>query len=199
MVGKESMRASFHPLCEGRQHAIRPDIRFNPGPAAPDLSGGVSPRGNHGRALVRLSVFHASTSLPPLAPRPLRRFNATMETLTPVRLSSGAQVSLFHVPNLPTIPPPTTWWTPVVAFAPYPSAQQISRVGTAATQCLPTHGSRLHHSLAGSPITPGRNGFVILRTGRSPPAALHPASRRRSCSRLQAGEGIPGEDLHLSD
>jgi hypothetical protein len=34
---------------------------------------------------------------------------------------------------------------------------------------------------------------------RSPPAAPHPASRRRSCSRLQAGERIPEEDLHLSD
>jgi len=34
---------------------------------------------------------------------------------------------------------------------------------------------------------------------RSPPAAPHPASRRRSCSRLQAGERIPEEDFHLSD
>jgi hypothetical protein len=46
-------------------------------------------------------------------------------------------------------------------------------------------------------MAPGRIEFVILRTGRSPPAALHPASRRRSCSRLQAGECLPGEDFHL--
>lgn len=59
--------------------------------------------------------------------------------------------------------------------------------------------SRLRHWLAGSPIAPGRIEFVILRTGRSPPAALHPASRRRSCSWLQAGERMPGEDFHLSD
>ncbi|HEX7294902.1 MAG TPA: hypothetical protein VF251_04055, partial [Pyrinomonadaceae bacterium] len=39
----------------------------------------------------------------------------------------------------------------------------------------------------------------ILRTGRSPPAALHHASLRRSGIRLQAGERLPGEDLHLSD
>ena len=32
---------------------------------------------------------------------------------------------------------------------------------------------------------PRRNGFVILRTNTSPPAALHPASRRRSCLRLR--------------
>src|SRR5208337_5524093 len=29
-----------------------------------------------------------------------------------------------------------------------------------------------------------RNGFVILRAVRSPPAASHPVSRRRSCLRL---------------
>jgi len=48
-------------------------------------------------------------------------------------------------------------------------------------------------------FAPGRIEFVILRTGRSPPAALHHASLRRSCIRLQAGERFPGEDLHLSD
>jgi hypothetical protein len=41
--------------------------------------------------------------------------------------------------------------------------------------------------------------FVILRTGRSPPVAPHPASRRRSYFRLQAGERLPEEDSHLSD
>ena len=40
--------------------------------------------------------------------------------------------------------------------------------------------------------------FVILRTGHSPSVALHPASLRRSYGRLQAGEGLPEEDLHLS-
>ena len=59
--------------------------------------------------------------------------------------------------------------------------------------------SRLRHWLAGSPIAPGRIEFLNVRTGRSPPAALHLASRRRSCSRLQAGERIPEEDFHLSD
>jgi len=58
---------------------------------------------------------------------------------------------------------------------------------------------RVRHWLAGSPTAPGRIEFVILRTGHSPPAALHHASLRRSCIRLQAGERLPGEDLHLSD
>ena len=45
----------------------------------------------------------------------------------------------------------------------------------------------------------GRIEFVILRTAHSPPAASHPALPRRSYSRLQAGEGVPEEDFHLSD
>ena len=64
---------------------------------------------------------------------------------------------------------------------------------------FPFLGSGLRLSHAGSSAAPGRIEFVILRTGRSPPAALHPASRRRSCSWLQAGERLPEEDLHLSD
>lgn len=48
-------------------------------------------------------------------------------------------------------------------------------------------------------MAPGRIEFVILRTGCSPPAALHHASLRRSGIRLQAGERLPGEDFHLSD
>ncbi len=59
--------------------------------------------------------------------------------------------------------------------------------------------SRLRLQMAGSSMAPGRIDFVILRTGRSPPAALHHASLRRSCIRLQAGERLPGEDFHLSD
>ncbi len=60
-------------------------------------------------------------------------------------------------------------------------------------------GSRLRPWLAGSSIAPGRIEFVILRTGRSPPAALHHTSLCRSCIRLQAGERMPEEDFHLSD
>ena len=38
-----------------------------------------------------------------------------------------------------------------------------------------------------------------LRMTHSPLVALHPASRRRSYVRLQAGVGLPGEDFHLPD
>jgi len=103
--------------------------------------------------------------------------------------SRREQVSLVHVLGLPILPSPATRCAPVVAFARYPSARRASRFS----------GSGLRRPLGGSPAAPGRIEFVILRTDRSPPAALHLASRRRSCSRLQAGERLPGEDLHLSD
>jgi len=88
--------------------------------------------------------------------------------------SRNEQVSLLHVPGLPIIPSPTTPCAPGIALSRYPSARRASH----------TYGSGLHLSLAGSPAAPGRIEFVILRTDRSPPAALHPASWRRSCSRF---------------
>ena len=145
-----------------------------------------------------LDRCYSSTSLPPLAPSPLRDFTATMEALTPVRpaLRSlhehrllGEQVSLIHVSDLPIPPSPTTPQALDADFPRYPSSRRVS--------CL--RRSRLHHFPAGSPTLTGRIEFVILRMDRSPPAALHPALRRRSCSWLQAGERIPEEDFHLSD
>jgi len=107
-------------------------------------------------------------------------------------MNSGSrhlQVSLIHAPDLPIPPPPTTVLSLDIAFARYPSARRVSHF------C----GSRLHLTAAGSPTQTGRIEFVILRMDRSPPAAPHPASRRRSCIRLQAGERLPEEDFHLSD
>jgi len=142
---------------------------------------------------------YSSTSLPPLAPSPLRDFSATTEALTPVRpalrslhehrLLGGEQVSLIHVSDLPIPPSPTTPQALDVDFARYPSSHRVSHL----------RGSRLHLSYAGSPTLTGRIEFVILRMDRSPPVAPHPASRRRSYSWLQAGERIPEEDSHLSD
>ena len=105
------------------------------------------------------------------------------------RRFSHPQVSLSYASGPPIIPSPTTPCPPATAFAPYPSACRASH----------SRGSGLRLFPAGSPVTLGRIEFVILRTNRSPPAAPHPASRRRSCSRLQAGEGVPEEDFHLSD
>ena len=140
---------------------------------------------------------YSSTSLPPLAPSPLRDFTATMEALTPARSALrplhehrlfGEQVSLIHASGPPIIPPPTTLGLPPSLSHPTPQ-----RVGflTSVSPGFATESQARQLS--------GRIAFVILRTDRSPPAAPHPASRRRSCSRLQAGERMPGEDLHLSD
>ena len=103
-------------------------------------------------------------------------------------LSSNRQVSLIHASGLPIPLSPPTCQSSDVAFTRYPSARRIFRF----------RRSRLHLSLVGSPILTGRIEFVILRVDRSPPVALHPASRRRSYNRLQAGERLPGEDFHLS-
>ena len=129
-------------------------------------------------------------SCTPFAPSPLRDFVATMGALTPAGPSpTMGQVSLIHVSDLPISPSPTTPQALDADFARYPSSHRVS--------CL--RRSRLHLFPAGSPTLTGRIEFVTLRMDRSPPAAPHPASRRRSCSRLQAGERIPEEDSHLSD
>src|SRR6267142_2680135 len=90
------------------------------------------------------------------------------------------QVSLIHASDLPdhSVSKHLAW--PCHRFITLPLSSTGLRLR-----------SRLRLSLAGSPHTPGRIEFVILRTGRSPPAAPHLASRRRSCSWLQVGERIP--------
>ena len=98
------------------------------------------------------------------------------------------QVSLLHAPELLVPPSPITpsLSTPLLHVTP----QHIESPDSL--------GSRLHHWLAGSPALVGRIEFVNLRMDRSPPAAPHPVSRRRSCIRLQAGERIPEGDFHPS-
>ena len=148
-----------------------------------------------------LSVTHPCIHLPALlCSRPITALPRSYERSDSCPPGSSAlpsmnsgscyeQVSLIHALDLPIPPSPTTSQSPNVAFARYPSARRVSRF------C----GSRFCLTPAGSPIQTGRIEFVILRMDRSPPAAPHPASRRRSCIRFQAGERMPGEDFHLSD
>ena len=140
---------------------------------------------------------YSSTSLPPLAPSPLRDFIATMEALTPVRPALrplhehrlfSEQVSLIHASGPLIIPSPTTLGLP--SSLSHPTPQRVGLL-TRVSPGFATESQARQLS--------GRIAFVILRTDRSPPAAPHPASRRRSGSRLQAGEGVPEEDFHLSD
>ena len=104
-------------------------------------------------------------------------------------VSGNQQASLIHGSDLPIPPSPTTPQALDADFARYPSSHRVSH----------WRGSRLHLCLAGSPTLTGRIEFVILRMDRSPPVAPHPASRRRSYVRLQAGVGIPVEDFHPPD
>ena len=154
--------ASFHPVFQGRQHTFRPDAQFNPGPSAPDLSGPSSLFRHCGRLCFRSSFRHVSTFLPPLAPRPLRRFIATMEARTPIRLSHAHRSPCFTYSTFQTIPSPTTWRSPI-ALSRYVLPLSVTGLPVAFQRLSAyfPHGSRLHHYLAGPPESPGRNGFVI--------------------------------------
>src|SRR6185312_6840587 len=166
--------ASFDPHFEGRQHALGPDTRFHPAPSALGLSGLFSPCWHLRRFGFQPPGPHASTFLSPFAPRPLRRLSARMGTVTPRQVSRPTEVSPLHVTRLfGTILPPTT------RHPPSPLSHATPQLDGS-----PLAGARLHHWLAGSPSTSGRIKFVLLRTGPSPPVALHPASRRRSYLRF---------------
>jgi len=103
-------------------------------------------------------------------------------TLHEHRLGPSGSLCFNVWPSEHSVPNHLT--TPAVAFAHNPSARQAF------------WASPLNRRLAGRP---GRNGFTLLRTARSPPVALHSLSRGRSCFQFQAGVCLPEEDLHLSD
>ena len=147
------------------------------------------PGTNTGLSSINLNLTHPPSCTPSLHAH-YRHFITTMGTLNPVRLSSSYRPPYVTCAAFLTIPAPTTLCTPRRSFNTLP----VSSTG------LPnTSGSRLRSlasRLAGS-TRPNRVRY--LRTGRSPPVASHPASWRRSYSRLQAGERMPGGDSHPSD
>src|SRR5215470_2105760 len=108
-------------------------------------------------------------------------------TLQSFLLLRRAGLLASRVPSLRSLPSPTTPLPPMIAFAPNPSASWASR----------SHRSGLRLSTAGSPVSVAESSLLSLRTTPSPSVAPHPASRRRSYGRLQAGVGLPEEGLHL--
>ena len=151
------------------------------------------------RFTFRLSVHRASISLRPFARQALPRVNARTDALTSARRLFGnlrpeghghMNTGLFPAdlpasrvwPSEHSIPTHLT--APAVAFSHNPSARQAFWV------------SPVPSRLTGRP---GRNGFVSLRTARSPPVALHPLSQGRSYFQLQAGVCMPDEDSHLAN
>jgi hypothetical protein len=95
---------------------------------------------------------------------------STMRALTPARRSHARQVSSLTPLCLPDIPPPITSCTRT-SLCQSPQRVRLFPGFTRPSRLAPTRR---------------RNGFVILRAIRSPPVALHPASRRRSYLRLHA-------------
>jgi hypothetical protein len=147
---------------------------------------GLARRHSH-RFRLRRSLRSPSTFLRSLRSRPvtaLLRYYGRSASYPPYSQTSTfnagstcGQVSLIHALSLPSIPSPTTCGC--FASSGHVTHRRVK------PRLLPSGNSGLHLSLAGSSHHTGRIEFVCLRTGRSPPAALHPVSRRRSCSRLQ--------------
>jgi hypothetical protein len=88
-----------------------------------DVSGGLGQMTTRYRCVFRVADCSSPTFLPPLAPRPLRHFNATMEALSPVRLSPAYRSPCFTYSPFLTIPSPTTLCSPVVALYTLPCSQ----------------------------------------------------------------------------
>ena len=202
LIQAQQQPVSFAPSCEGSQHSWPAGRSFQLRSASGAFSGWSSPRGHSMRQCwCGVPVVHASTFLCSLRSTPVTEFQryyghsdscpAGSSRPVPMSLVCDAprQVSLIHAQchHDHSVSKHPTW-----------RSHRFDTLPLSAT-AFRTRRSRLRHWLAGSPHTSGRIEFVILRTDRSPPAAPHPASRRRSCSRLQAGELMPEEDFHLSD
>ena len=152
-------------------------------------------RGHSRRCRLPRFPLAPSTFLRPFAPDPLQTLRSSYGrsdscpprswTLRRNACSTYGQGSLIHALSLPTILSPTTCVGS--ALPGHVTHRQVE------PRSLPHGNSGLRHCTAGSPPDAGRIEFrflplpgEVLRTGRSPPAAPHPVSPRRSCSRLQA-------------
>ena len=156
--------------------------------------------------------FCASTFLPPLAPRALPRFLATMEALTPAGRFFGPLgherrsdpdgspcLSRTHVQPF-CLQPPAAPATSFVLFTLLSvrgrTPENLASAMEAQGRCPSGVLARASHSARRLAGRQGRIEFTLchvihvtsLRTGCSPPAALHPVSPRRSSLRLQASE-----------
>jgi len=187
LVKQSEPFASFHSLDESRQHANGPDARFGAAPYGVRRFGLLSQRHSR-RGVFRTPGHSSSISLEPFARPALPGFLATMAPLTPARRCLVPCRSLCVM---------------CLAFRPFrlqPPGVPRHRFSTLP---LSVTGFRfrsgLRHLAAGSPEHPAESSSLSLRTSRSPPGTPHPASRRRSSVRLQAGERLLEKGFHLSD
>ena len=123
-----------------------------------------------------------------------------MDALTPVRSALRFCTSHMNTVSVPNRSPCFTHlnFRSLRLQPPSRLSTSLSHVTPQLVESPVAVGSRLHLSSAGSSDLAGRIEFVILRMNHSPSAAPHSASRRRSCSRLQAGERMPEGDFHPS-
>ena len=183
------------PCFEGCQHPLCPYRQFDPAPLAHELSGASHPFGYCLRFDFCRHGHRVSTFLHPFAPPALPGFFATMGALTPgrpaLRFPKAHEHRLCRRPGIPAschrifrsfrLQPPTVVPTRLWGFL--CRAYRTTSLWPPLIRGHASVGLRLF--LAGSPRRSAESSLLALRTDRSPPVALHPASRRRSYFRLQ--------------
>ena len=153
--------------------------RVRPTPSGPDLSGLFSRYDTAtGCSFCLWSRFHF--------PAPLRSprygFLATMDALTPARPALRSSPGNMNTALLNAGLPDSRIWPSDHSVSNHPWPCRSLSHATPQLDCLRFAGLGFAFRSAGSPTLTGRIEFVILRTDRSPPAAPHHASLRRSCS-----------------
>ena len=200
MFGTQSLMALSAPDYQGRQQPLWLPQRFAMARVfARVLSGWASLVSNR-PGLVRCFGHHVSTSLHPFAPPALPGFFATMGALTPgrpaLRFPKAHEHRLWRRPGIPAfchrifrsfrLQPPTVVPTRLWGFL-----CQAYRTTLLWPPLMRGHASiGLRHYLGSSPRRPAESSSLALRTNRSPPVALHPASRRRSYLRLRSARTL---------
>ena len=181
------MIASFDLCFEARQHALGSDRRFLPDPLALGISGSASPKGTHMRFGFRLpnaSYIHLPV---PLRSTPVTALLSSYEDSDSSAGLPPAEVSPLHV---------TRHSEPFCLQTPHVPPSPLSHA-TPQLDGFPLTGSGLHHWLAGSPGRQAESSSSAC--GLVPHLQLLPTPPRGDAVTFgfQAGERIPGEDLHL--
>jgi len=195
--------ASFHPFFKGRQHPFRPYRWFHPSPSGLGLSGLFS-LWHCRRSFFLRYLRHVSTFLRSLRSTSVTRFLRYYGRSDSCSLGSSAYTRsrvLSHelLTCCEQVSPITRVGLPDHSVSNHPTCTpSLLLHATPQLDGSPLSRSRFRLCASGLTGTPGRIEFVTLRTGRSPPVAPHLASRRRSYSRLRAGERVPEGDFHPS-
>ena len=192
--------SSAHSLLERVQHAIVPNRSVRPLLDGWRRSGGGSPEGHCRQSLVRWFGHHAFIFLRPFAPPVLTGFNATMDALTPVPGSgclsgTGFPVS-FVAPSVHSaanhpLPSRCAIWGFLTSGLPSSTPLKVRRVLADHASWASPLASRLATATSRIAFAAADRNQPLLRTGRSPPVAPHPVSRRRSYHRLRGTRHPP--------